>query len=210
MGDTITRIEQLEKLKPLLRQVLELMGEDPDREGLIRTPDRWAAGLLSCTEGLYEDPETHLGDTLEVEQNDYSVDGSGEMIILDNIEFTSMCEHHVVPFRGRVDIGYIPDPESRALAGLSKLVRVVQMFAKRLQVQERMTQQIANIINQYLSPLGVIVVVQAVHYCLIQGDVEQRSSLALSTARRGAFLTDKKLEEKFQNYLQLRMDTKEV
>ena len=210
MGDIITRIEQLEKLKPLLRQVLELMGEDPDREGLTRTPDRWAKGLLSCTEGLYEDPATHLRDTLEIEQNDSPVDGPGEMIILNNIEFTSMCEHHVAPFRGRVDIGYIPDPESRALAGLSKLVRVVQMFAKRLQVQERMTQQIANVINQYLSPLGVIVVVQAVHYCLIQGDVGQRSSLALSTARRGAFLTDSNLEGKFQNYLQLRMDTEEV
>ncbi|PZC51111.1 MAG: GTP cyclohydrolase I [Chloroflexi bacterium] len=210
MGDTITRREQLEKLKPLLRQVLELMGEDPDRDGLARTPDRWAAELLSCTDGMLEDPATHLGDTLEVEHTDYPVDGLGEMIILDNIEFTSMCEHHVVPFRGRVDIGYIPDPESRALAGLSKLVRVVQMFAKRLQVQERMTQQIASVINQYLSPLGVIVVVQAVHYCLIQRDVEQRSSLALSTARRGSFLSDNNLEEKFQNYLQLRMDTKEV
>jgi GTP cyclohydrolase I len=132
------------------------------------------------------------------------------MIILDNIEFTSMCEHHVVPFRGKVDIGYIPDQESRAIAGLSKLVRVVQMFAKRLQVQERMTQQIANVINEYLSPLGVIVVTQAVHYCLRQRGAEQRSSLALSTARRGSFLTDKNLEEKFQNYLQLRMDTKEV
>lgn len=209
MDGTLVRMEQLEKLKPLLREVLELLGEDPQREGLHQTPERWARSLLTYTQGSQHDPEEHLRVIFQLEDDNYPA-GSDDMIIMDNIEFTSTCEHHIAPFRGTVHIGYIPDPESKVVTGLSKLSRVVEVFARRLQVQERMTQQVANAIDQHINPLGVIVVAQAIHYCMIQRGVEQRSSVALTTARRGAFLSNPLLEEKFQNYLRLRMDTREM
>ena len=209
MDGTLVRTEQLEKLKPLLREVLELLGEDPQREGLHQTPERWARSLLTYTQGSQHDPEEHLRVIFQLEDDNYPA-GSDDMIIMDNIEFTSTCEHHIAPFRGMVHIGYIPDPESKVVTGLSKLSRVVEVFARRLQVQERMTQQVANAIDQHINPLGVIVVAQAIHYCMIQRGVEQRSSVALTTARRGAFLSNPSLEEKFQNYLRLRMDTREM
>ncbi len=209
MDGTLVRTEQLEKLKPLLREVLELLGEDPQREGLHQTPERWARSLLTYTQGSQHDPEEHLRVIFQLEDDNYPA-GSDDMIIMDNIEFTSTCEHHIAPFRGMVHIGYIPDPESKIVTGLSKLSRVVEVFARRLQVQERMTQQVANAIDQHINPLGVIVVAQAIHYCMIQRGVEQRSSVALTTARRGAFLSNPSLEDKFQNYLRLRMDTREM
>ena len=209
MDGTLVRTEQLEKLKILLREVLELLGEDPQREGLHQTPERWARSLLTYTQGSQHDPEEHLRVIFQLDDDSYPA-GSDDMIIVDNIEFTSTCEHHIAPFRGMVHIGYIPDPESKIVTGLSKLSRVVEVFARRLQVQERMTQQVANAIDEHLKPLGVIVVAQAIHYCMIQRGVEQRSSVALTTARRGAFLSNPLLEEKFQNYLRLRMDTREM
>ena len=209
MDDTLVRTEQIEKLKLLLREVLELLGEDPQREGLHQTPERWARSLLTYTQGSQHDPEEHLRVIFQLDDDSYPA-GSDDMIIVDNIEFTSTCEHHIAPFRGMVHIGYIPDPESKIVTGLSKLSRVVEVFARRLQVQERMTQQVANAIDEHLKPLGVIVVAQAIHYCMIQRGVEQRSSVALTTARRGAFLSNPLLEEKFQNYLRLRMDTREM
>ena len=209
MDGTLVKTEQLERLKLLLREVLELLGEDPQREGLHQTPERWARSLLTYTQGSQHDPEEHLRVIFQLEDDSYPA-GSDDMIIVDNIEFTSTCEHHIAPFRGMVHIGYIPDPESKVVTGLSKLSRVVEVFARRLQVQERMTQQVANAIDEHLKPLGVIVVAQAIHYCMIQRGVEQRSSVALTTARRGAFLSNPSLEEKFQNYLRLRMDTREM
>ncbi len=209
MDGTLVRTEQIEKLKLLLREVLELLGEDPQREGLHQTPERWARSLLTYTQGSQHDPEEHLRVIFQLDDDSYPA-GSDDMIIVDNIEFTSTCEHHIAPFRGMVHIGYIPDPESKIVTGLSKLSRVVEVFARRLQVQERMTQQVANAIDEHLKPLGVIVVAQAIHYCMIQRGVEQRSSVALTTARRGAFLSNPLLEEKFQNYLRLRMDTREM
>ena len=209
MDGTLVRTEQIEKLKLLLREVLELLGEDPQREGLHQTPERWARSLLTYTQGSQHDPEEHLRVIFQLDDDSYPA-GSDDMIIVDNIEFTSTCEHHIAPFRGMVHIGYIPDPESKIVTGLSKLSRVVEVFARRLQVQERMTQQVANAIDEHLKPLGVIVVAQAIHYCMIQRGVEQRSSVALTTARRRAFLSNPSLEEKFQNYLRLRMDTREM
>ena len=126
------------------------------------------------------------------------------MIIQEHIQFTSTCEHHIAPFRGVVHLAYIPNPNSRVITGLSKLSRVVEVFARRLQVQERMTQQIARAIDDSLNPLGVIVVAEAVHYCMIQRGVQQRTSTTITTARRGAFLSDPILETKFLEYLRLR------
>ena len=197
------RSERLDKLKPLLRQVLELLGEDPEREGLHRTPERWGDALLTYTQGNIADPQEHLKVIFQLDEDDFPL-GSDDMVIQNNIEFTSTCEHHIAPFRGVVHLAYIPNPESRVITGLSKLSRVVDVFARRLQVQERMTQQIARAIDESLTPLGVITVVEAVHYCMIQRGVQQRASATITTARRGAFLTNPGLESKFQDYLRLR------
>ena len=140
-----------------------------------------------------------------MDEDDYPL-GSDDMIIVDNIEFTSTCEHHMAPIRGLVHIAYIPNPENRVITGLSKLSRVVQVFARRLQLQERMTQQITRAIFEYLQPLGVITIVQAVHYCMIQRGVEQSSSTTTTTSRRGVFLETPNLEVKVQEYLRSRMD----
>ncbi|MSQ12103.1 MAG: GTP cyclohydrolase I FolE [Dehalococcoidia bacterium] len=201
--------ERVNKLKPLLREVLEILGEDPEREGLRRTPERWARALVTYTRGYQDDPENHLKVIFQLDEDDYPM-GSDDMVIVDSIAFTSTCEHHIAPFRGLVHIAYIPSPETRIITGLSKLSRVVEVFARRFQVQERMTQQIARAIDEHLSPLGVIVVAQAVHYCMVQRGVEQRGSTTTTTARRGVFLTNSELETRFQEYLKVRMDGSKV
>ena len=197
------RSERLDKIKPLLRQVLELLGEDPGREGLHRTPERWADALLTYTQGNIINPQEHLKVIFQLDEDDLPL-GSDDMVIQNNIQFTSTCEHHIAPFSGVVHLAYIPNPDSRVITGLSKLSRVVDVFARRLQVQERMTQQIARAIDESLGPLGVITVVEAAHYCMIQRGVEQRSSTTITTARRGSFLNNPSLETKFQDYLRLR------
>ena len=207
--EKISDSERIEKLKPLLREALTLLGEDPDREGLRRTPERWAEALVAYTRGTMQDPQKHLKVIFQLDEDDYPM-GSDDMIIVDNIEFTSTCEHHVAPFRGVVHIAYIPNPESRVITGLSKLSRVVEVFARRLQLQERMTQQIARAIDEHLNPLGVIAVTQAVHYCMVQRGVEQRASSTLTTARRGMFLDDPELEDRFQRYLRMRINSAKI
>jgi GTP cyclohydrolase I len=196
---------RVEKLKPLLRSVLELLGENPERDGLQKTPERWAKALLSYTQGSAQDPFDHLKINFTLDEDDYP-QGTDDMIIQGNIEFVSMCEHHLAPFRGFVDLAYIPNNEDRIITGLSKLSRVVNVFARRLQVQERMTQQIARALDEHLNPAGVVVVSKAIHYCMIQRGVEQRDSVTISTARRGVFIEKPDLERKFQDYL--RFDTK--
>ena len=198
--------DRIEQLKPLLRQVLELLGEDPNREGLHRTPERWADALLTYTQGSREDAAQHLNVIFQLDEDEYPA-ASDDMILVSNIQFTSTCEHHIAPIRGVIHIAYIPNPESRIITGLSKLSRVVEVYGRRLQIQERMTQQIANAIDKYLKPQGVIVVAQAVHYCMVQRGVEQRDSATLTTARRGLFQQNPALEVKFQEYLRSRMQT---
>lgn len=197
--------EKIEKIKPLLREVLAILGEDPNREGLHKTPERWAEALLTYTQGSAQNPQEHLKMIFQLDETDYPA-GSDDMIVVDNIEFTSTCEHHMAPIRGVVHIGYIPNPKSRDITGLSKLSRVVDVFARRLQVQERMTQQIAGALDEHIHPLGVITVTQAIHYCTIQRGVEQQSSSMLTTARRGVFQTKSNLETKFQEYLRMRLE----
>ena len=198
--------EQVVKLTELLRQVLEILGEDTNRNGLERTPERWARALLTYTEGAEVNPEEHLNVTFGPEGTGQSGQPD-DMIILDNIHFTSTCEHHMAPFSGVVHIGYIPDPENYVITGLSKLSRVVDVFSKRLQIQERLTQEIALAIYSNLAPLGVIVTVQGLHYCMVQRGVQQPGSTAVTTSRWGVFVTDKDLENKFQNYLLIRMNS---
>ena len=197
---------QIGKLTGLLREVFKTLGEDLDRNGLKRTPERWAKALLTYTEGASVSPQEHLSVTFDHDGKDYpeKVDG---MVILDNIHFTSTCEHHMAPFSGVVHIGYIPDPDNYKITGLSKLSRVVDVFSKRLQIQERLTEEIALAIYSSLTPLGVIVMVQGLHYCMVQRGVQQPGSTAVTTSRCGVFSIDKDLETKFQNYLLMRMDS---
>ncbi len=201
----MNRSRKMNELTPILRRVLEILGEDPDREGLQHTPERWADALLAYTEGMEGDPQEHLRVVFQLDKDDYP-QPTDDMIIVDNIEFTSTCEHHMAPFRGVVHLGYIPNPESRVIVGLSKLSRVVELYSQRLQLQERMTHQIAQAINKYLQPMGVITVVHAVHYCMIQRGVKQRSSTTLTTARYGVFAENPDLEAKFQEYIRMRLN----
>lgn len=193
-------------LSKLLYDVLVELGENPSRPGLVKTPQRWAEALITYTQGMTEEPEEHLNVIFKLEEDDYPSE-SDDMVLLDNIQFVSTCEHHMAPIRGVAHIGYIPNNKSRVITGLSKIARVVSVFANRLQVQEQLTQQIATAIDKHLDPLGVIVVIQAVHYCMIQRGVRQHDTRTLTTARRGAFLSKSELEFKFQEYLKLKINT---
>ena len=126
-SDTARRVEAL---KPLLRKVLAALGENPDRDGLRKTPERWAKALLEYTRGEQQEAQEHLKVVFELDEDDYPL-GSDDMVIVDSIEFASTCEHHLAPFRGRIHLAYIPDPDSRVITGLSKLSRVVEVFAAR-------------------------------------------------------------------------------
>ena len=197
---------RLDVLSKLLYDVLVELGEDPSRPGLVKTPQRWAEALITYTQGMTQEPEEHLNVIFKLEEDDYPSE-SDDMVLLDNIQFVSTCEHHMAPIRGVAHIGYIPNNKSRVITGLSKIARVVSVFANRLQVQEQLTQQIATAIDKHLDPLGVIVVIQAVHYCMIQRGVRQHDTRTLTTARRGAFLSKSELEFKFQEYLKLKINT---
>ena len=161
----------------LIRQLLTGLGEDPDREGLLKTPDRVARAMEFLTHGYDQDPSEVVGDAMFTE--DYS-----EMIIVRDIDFFSMCEHHMIPFYGRAHVAYVPD---RHIVGISKVARLVECFARRLQVQERMTQQIGQTLNDILQPLGVGVVVRAEHMCMRMRGVEKPNSVVVTSALLGCF-----------------------
>ena len=161
----------------LVRQRLSQHGEDPDREGLIKTPERVARALEYLTSGYDQDPASVIGDALFTEE--YS-----EMIIVRDIDFFSLCEHHIMPFYGRAHVAYVPDNK---IVGISKLARLVECCARRLQVQERMTSQIAAILQDALSPLGVGVVVRAEHMCMRMRGVEKQNSVVVTSALLGCF-----------------------
>ena len=196
--------ERQKKLVPLLKKVLRFLDDHPTREGLKQTPERWAESLVTSTSGIDEDPGAILKAIFTLTP-DVSVLTRDDMILMTNIEFTSTCEHHIAPMRGFVHIAYIPNERQQVL-GLSKLPRLVEVFAKRLQMQERLTQQIAQALDEGIAPLGVMVVIQAIHYCMIQRGVKQHESTTLTTARRGLFLLNPELEKKFQSYLKMQLD----
>lgn len=196
--------ERKNKLVPLLKKVLRLLDDHPMREGLKETPERWADSLVTSTSGIDKDPRLILKAIFTLTR-DVSVLTRDDMILMTNIEFTSTCEHHIAPMRGFVHIAYIPNEKQQVL-GLSKIPRLVEVFAKRLQMQERLTQQIAQALDEGIAPLGVMVVIQAIHYCMIQRGVKQHESSTLTTARRGLFLMNPELEKKFQSYLKMQLD----
>ncbi|MDR1764319.1 MAG: GTP cyclohydrolase I FolE [Dysgonamonadaceae bacterium] len=167
------------------KKILELLGEDVNREGLLKTPDRVAKALLFLTRGYGQEPGAILSSAKFIE--DYK-----QMVIVKDIDFFSMCEHHVLPFFGKAHIAYIPN---KSVVGLSKIPRVVDVFARRLQIQERMTTQIKDCIQQTLNPLGVMVVIEAQHLCMQMRGVEKQNSITTTSDFTGAFNQAKTREE---------------
>ena len=170
-----------DKIKRAIRDILEAIGEDPDREGLIDTPDRVARMYEEIYAGLHQDPKDHLKVIFQDEEHE-------ELVLVRDVPFYSCCEHHLVPFFGKAHIAYIP--KGGRLTGLSKLARVVETFAKRPQLQERITKGIADIIMEELNPYGVIVVVEAEHMCMTMRGVKKPGSKTITSAVRGAFEND--------------------
>jgi GTP cyclohydrolase I len=161
----------------LVEQLLKEIGEDPHREGLARTPERVAKSLEYLTSGYHQNVDEILNDALFVEEYD-------EMVVVKDIDFFSLCEHHLLPFVGKAHVAYMPH---RKIVGLSKVPRLVEMFSRRLQVQERLTTQIAHTLNDALQPRGVAVVMEAVHLCMLMRGVEKQNSKAVTSAMLGAF-----------------------
>ena len=172
---------KLEKLSYHYREILRLIGENPDREGLLKTPLRVAKSILFLNQGYNLNPEDILLSARFRE--DYR-----EMVIVKDIEIYSMCEHHMIPFIGKAHVAYIPD---KYITGLSKIARVVEIFARRLQVQERLTMQIKDAINNTLKPLGVAVVIEAQHLCLSMRGIQKQNSVTTTSDFIGAFERDK-------------------
>jgi GTP cyclohydrolase IA len=168
----------IERVELAVREILLAIGEDPDRDGLLRTPNRVAEMYAEVFSGLHEDPSRHLIVTFEANHD--------EMVLVRDIALYSMCEHHLVPFHGRAHVAYIPGADGR-ITGLSKLARLVDGFAKRPQVQERLTTQIADAIVDVLQPRGAFVMIEAEHLCMSMRGVRKPGTLTLTSAVRGLF-----------------------
>ena len=174
-----------------IRHILKALGEDPNREGLLKTPHRVAEALAFLTQGYRLDPGKVINDALFTE--DYE-----EMIVQKDIDFFSLCEHHLLPFFGKAHVAYIPHHK---IVGISKLARLVDVYARRLQVQERLTNQIANIIMEKLDPLGVAVVIEAEHLCMKMRGVEKQNSMIITSTLLGAFRTRQETRSEFMNLI---------
>ncbi len=185
---TMSDQERDEALRHHYTQILQLLGEDSEREGLVKTPERVSKAMRFLTQGMAQSPEEILRSAMFKE--DYR-----QMVIVKDIDFYSLCEHHMLPFFGKVHIGYIPNGY---ITGLSKLPRVVDVFARRLQVQERLTMQIKDCIQSALNPLGVIVVIEAQHMCMQMRGVEKQNSYTTTSDFTGAFREAKTREEFMQ------------
>jgi GTP cyclohydrolase I len=179
------------KMEQHVRSILSLLGEDPDREGLKKTPSRVTQALAFLTRGYGMDPDKVINDA--VFREDYE-----EMIVQKDIDFFSLCEHHLLPFFGKAHVGYIPHGK---IVGVSKLARLVDVFARRLQVQERLTNQIATTIMEKLKPLGVAVVIEAEHLCMRMRGVEKQNSLIITSTLLGAFRTRQETRNEFMNLI---------
>ena len=179
--------EVTREFEKLVRRELELVGEDPNREGLVRTPARVAKSLRFLTQGYDSSPEEVVGNGVFKEEHD-------NMIMVRDIELYSLCEHHMLPFFGKAHVAYIPNDK---IVGLSKIPRIVDVFARRLQVQERLTEEIAEGLCRVLQPSGVGVVIEAYHLCMMMRGVQKQNSKTITSALRGAFREDPKTRDEF-------------
>jgi GTP cyclohydrolase I len=180
------------RVERLVAELLEAIGEDPQREGLHATPRRVAAMYEELFSGLEDDPESYLTVTFAADHD--------EMVMVRDIPFASLCEHHMVPFIGKVHVGYIPNEDGR-VTGLSKMARLVDVYARRLQVQERMTTQIADTMEKVLGPRGVLVVVEAEHLCISMRGVKKPGTLTITSAVRGLFRDDPRTRAEAMQYV---------
>jgi GTP cyclohydrolase IA len=178
-------------MQDIIRQLLAGIGEDPSREGLLDTPKRVEKSLRFLTSGYATDVDAMLNNAL------FTVDYN-EMVIVKDIDFYSLCEHHMLPFFGKCHVAYIPNGK---VVGLSKIPRLVDIYARRLQVQERLTNQIANTLREKIRPLGVAVVTEATHLCMAMRGVEKQNSLAITSAMLGAFREDARTRSEFLNLI---------
>jgi GTP cyclohydrolase I len=179
--------EAIAEFEELIRRQLTMLGEDPDREGLLKTPSRVAKSLSWLTRGYELTAKDVIGDALFEESHE-------NMVMVRDIEMYSMCEHHMLPFFGKVHVAYVPNGR---IVGLSKLPRVVDVFARRLQVQERLGEQIADALEEVLQPRGVGVVIEAVHLCMMMRGVEKQSARTITSSLRGEFRDDAKTRSEF-------------
>ena len=178
-------------IQPIVESLLKELGEDPGRDGLQRTPKRVAKAMRFLTSGYEQNPVDILNNALF----DVTYD---EMVMVKDIEFYSLCEHHMLPFFGRVHVAYVPNGK---VVGLSKIPRLVEMFARRLQVQERLTTQVAETLEEVLEPKGVAVVGEAIHLCMMMRGVEQQNSSAVTSSMRGVFKSDSKTRSEFMDLI---------
>ncbi|KAI1266582.1 GTP cyclohydrolase I [Xylariaceae sp. FL1019] len=178
---------RLEKMRGAVRTILECVGEDPDREGVLDTPSRYAKAMLYFTKGYQQNVK-------DIVNNAIFHEGHNEMVIVKDIEIFSMCEHHMVPFTGKMHIGYIP---KNNVIGISKLPRIAEMFARRLQVQERLTREVANAIMEVLQPQGVAVVMESAHLCMVMRGVQKTTATTITSCVLGCFERKEKTRNEF-------------
>lgn len=183
--------EKIEQLMGHYREILRLLGEDPEREGLIKTPERVAKAMSFITKGYAQDPIAILRSAMFKEEYQ-------QMVLVKDIELFSVCEHHMLPFIGKAHVAYIPNGY---ITGLSKIARIVECFARRLQVQERLTVQIRDSIQQALNPIGVAVVIEASHTCMQMRGVEKQRSVTTTSAFTGIFLSDPRTRDEFMQLI---------
>ena len=183
--------ERIEELMGHYREILRLLGEDPEREGLIKTPERVAKAMSFITKGYSQDPIAILRSAMFKEEYQ-------QMVLVKDIELFSVCEHHMLPFIGKAHVAYIPNG---TITGLSKIARVVETFARRLQVQERLTTQIRDCIQDTLNPLGVAVVIEASHTCMTLRGVQKANAVTTTSAFSGIFLRDERTRNEFLNLI---------
>ena len=183
--------DRIEKLAYHYREILSLLGEDPEREGLLKTPERVAKAMSFVTKGYSQDP-------IEIINSATFTEEYQQMVLVKDIELFSMCEHHMMPFVGKAHVAYIPNGK---ITGLSKIARVVECFARRLQVQERLTVQIRDCIQEALNPLGVAVVIEAGHTCMQMRGIKKQNSVTTTSAFTGTFLSDHRTREEFLNLI---------
>jgi GTP cyclohydrolase I len=191
LENTEVRINQ-PKIEESVRDILVNIGEDADREGLLKTPNRVARMLEELTAGYYVDPEKMINGAI------FSVDYSDEMVVVKDIDFYSMCEHHMLPFYGKVHVAYIPNGK---VIGLSKIPRIVEMFARRLQIQEQMTSQIAEFLQETLDASGVAVVVEGAHMCAMMRGVKKENTKMTTSRMLGRFKEDREIRNEFLTHI---------